>query len=153
MATIAEVLDSVADDPQLAQEALDAELASDSPRSTLIAQLEAIIDAEPEPEEPVKQETPKPSPVPDVYIDLSDNGVHIGRVHVRDEEVEVPDANVAHHADTPTLVAAEQVLYFQGVGATNGIVIVINGAGFAFGRQFITALKQTLDQATVGLSL
>lgn len=39
--TIADVLAWVGDDPTRAQEAYDAELASSSPRSTLLTQLEA----------------------------------------------------------------------------------------------------------------
>ena len=41
--TIAEVMEWVGDDPVRAQQALDVENAAETPRSTLISQLEAII--------------------------------------------------------------------------------------------------------------
>jgi len=44
--TIAEVLDRVGDDPDKAQEALDAEEAKDKPRAGLVEKLQAVIDAD-----------------------------------------------------------------------------------------------------------
>lgn len=41
--TVSEVLDAVGDDPVAARSALDEELGSDKPRSTLVAQLENIL--------------------------------------------------------------------------------------------------------------
>ena len=46
-----EVLDVVGDDKELAQSALEAEQASENPRSTLVQGLEAILEAGDEPEE------------------------------------------------------------------------------------------------------
>lgn len=52
--TVAQVLEQVGDDPDLAREALDAESGKDKPRATLVSKLEAIIEAAPiiEPQAP-----------------------------------------------------------------------------------------------------
>lgn len=53
--TVSETLDWVGDDPARAEEALDAERASDKPRTSLVTRLEDLMDPDPE-DEPETEE-------------------------------------------------------------------------------------------------
>lgn len=57
MSTIDEVLAEVGDDAARAQDALEAELASDAPRKTLVSRLQDILGAQPEAEAVVEPES------------------------------------------------------------------------------------------------
>ena len=158
MATIAEVLEQVGDDPQRAEEALVAELAGAN-RSTLIAQLEDIINQEapvsdPEATEPVEaEEVPAPEPPAEVELFAEDSGTVIGPVHVRDADVEAPDAIAADpEAEEPEAIDGEQVESIQGVGGTNAFALALNGQVYLFNAQMVGALKQAVDQAVAGMT-
>lgn len=165
--TITEVLDWVGDDPERARAALDAEYASSNPRSTLITQLEAKeapeteADAEAEdgddtePEADPEDEPEVESfdqPAPDVSIDLSDASVFVGKMHVRDETVVVPDGvELKPSPGQSWPIVASQTEYFQVIGATNAVALVINGDGHFFNQQQTIALMGALTRAATGL--
>jgi hypothetical protein len=161
--TIQDVLDWVGDDPTRAQAALDAERAGAN-RSTLIDKLAAIAAAPQEvavtetetpPEAEAEAEELAPKPPTEVLITPTDPGVVVQAVAVRDVEVEVPDgADLTPDPDEEEAepLDAEQVEYLQVVGATNGVVVALNGVGYALGPQSALALKLALDKAVVGLN-
>lgn len=164
--TITEVLDWVGDDPERARAALDAEYASSNPRSTLITQLEAKeapeTEAEPEPDSEADSEAEADTEdepevntfnVPaDVNIDLSDASVFVGKMHVRDETVVVPDGvELKPSPGQSWPIVGSQTEYFQVVGATNGVALVIGGDGHFFNQQQTIALMGALTRASTGL--
>jgi hypothetical protein len=150
--TIAEVLDWVGDDPARAREALDAEYDGQN-RSTLIAQLEAIADAEEAPmsDEPAVEDAPAAEQPAEVELFAEDEGTIVGPVHLRDPDVEVGDV-IEANLDDPVAIAGEQVEVVQGASSTNGLALNINGNVFLLNSQMVGALKRVVDQAVAGIN-
>jgi hypothetical protein len=149
--TIAEVLAWVGNDPERAQAALDAEY-DGANRSTLITQLEAIAAKEASMStEPETDEAPAPEPSVEIELYPGDSGTVVGPVSVRDADVEAEDITI--DIDVDQAIDAEQVESVQGISATNGAVLVLNGTAYAFNAQMVGAIKQAVDQAVVGLAL
>jgi hypothetical protein len=95
-------------------------------------------------------------PVPDLVIDANDQGVHFTTIHLRDSEVEVPegaDLRPDPDGDDEQPIEADEVEFFQLAGNTRGIILAINGTGFAFGQNMVAALKGALEQGIAGMSL
>lgn len=162
--TVQEVLDWVGDDPGRAQEALDAEQASDTPRTTLINQLESICPKEDtvtddtattEPDAPEDDAPAAEQPV-DVEVYAGDTGTTIFPVHVRDGDADAEAADLRPDPEAEledTLIDGEQVETITGAVTPNAAVLSINGQPFLFNGQMVAALKQCVDKAVVGLSL
>src|SRR5262245_43788354 len=99
------------------------------------------------------EEVPAPEPPSEVELFAEDAGTVIGPVHVRDAEVEPPDAIAADpDAEEPVAIDGEQVESLQGVGGTNAFALAINGQAYLFNAQMTGALKQAVDQAVAGMS-
>lgn len=152
--TVAEILEWVGDDAARAQEALDAEY-SGAGRSTLITQLEAIATKEAntvtETATTYDEETglaPAAVPPEEVYLDPEDEGTVVGAIHLRDAEVEVDAAP----EPSETGIAAEQVLYLQGIAGTNGLVLNLNGAYYAFTPSLLGALKGVVERGVAAVT-
>lgn len=162
MATIQEVLDQVGDDPELAQNALDYELANDN-RTTLITKLEAIAAKEApvsvDETSPDEVETiDEPQPPAEVGLSLADAGLVTHPAVIRDADVEVPaDHDLATpdpNEEIPTdPIGGEQVEWLAAVSGTQGLALSINGAVFLFNDQMTANLKAIIDKTVVGLSL
>jgi len=165
--TVQDVLDWVGDDPERAQEALDAEQAG-AGRSTLIAKLEAIASPTMEDEMsaganetlPVEGDedalAPGPEQPVDIEIDLADPGTTISAPHVRDADVDADDvrAQVAELEDGEQLPAAGvQVESLQSAAATNGLALLINGELYLFNDQMTATLKMMADKAIAAVVL
>jgi len=154
--TITEVLDWVGDDPARAQAALDAER-DGANRSTLISQLESIAKeanmSEQTTTESAEETELAPGPEQPTEVELypGDSGTLVGPVAVRDTDVEADDITV--DVDVDQAIEAEQVESVQGIGGSNGAVLVINGNAYAFNAQMVGAVKQAVDRAVVGLAL
>jgi hypothetical protein len=171
--TVQEVLDWVGDDPTRAASALDAER-NGQQRSTLMTKLEAIASGggtdvtETEAPDNTLPEVDGPNVDPDdfsydeqhvdVVIDLRDEGVVIGPLSARDNNVEVTDDDdlrkvLAASEEDEVLVDSEQVEFFQFVGGPHGLVISLNGTMFALTPQVLAAFKRGVDSAVVGTTL
>ena len=153
--TVAEVLEWVGNDPERAQAALDAEREG-AQRSTLIAQLESLVANEQgvpmteTTEAPDQQEEIIEPPKPDVVIDTTQIGTFVGPVHRVATDTDVPDYDDLSQVET---IEADPVDYFQVAGSTNGAVVSVNGAAYAFQPDQVAALKGQIDHLMAGLTL
>lgn len=155
--TIAEVLDWVDEDPDRAEHALAAEFQGQN-RSTLINQLEAIIDKEdPVSDEPEAVEETGEAPGPeqpsgeDLTVDLADRATVLGPRNQRTPDIDIPednyDAQVADAADEPVPVDAQAVDFFQ-LASSGGIVVLrFDDAAVLLDAQQALALQRDLRQA------
>lgn len=157
--TITQVLEWVGDDPGRARAALDAEYDGQM-RTTLISQLETIAakEATAVTDEPATTEAeaetdmaPGPQQPDEVELYPADEGVVVGHVHRRNEDVAADDITAGLEADDA--IESELVDSIQVIGASNGCIIAINGTAYGFGVEMLAALKGAVDRAVAGSSL
>ena len=105
---------------------------------------------------------PGPEQPQEVEIRATDNGTVMFGVAVRDEDV---DADVDEQflagrqgpapedRDEGEPITGDQVEFLTGAADGHGLVLVVNGAAFAFNKQMVGALKNIVDKTVVGLAL
>lgn len=168
--TITEILSWVDGDPGKAAVALEAEQATDSPRSSLVATLEKI--ATPNQEEAVSESTtttdtttvdegeepeqiPEPRAPTGVTIVPGETGTFVSPVEVfpTDDE-EAPDpaeldiqAAVDWEADEQEPYEAEQVTSLQTVRGTGGAILIVNGNAYGFSKGQVAVLGRLVTAA------
>jgi hypothetical protein len=116
--------------------------------------LEAIASAaQPQEAEVSETQYDAPEQPTTIVLDANDEGTVIGPVHVRDADVNVVAEEVDIAITSDDDIAGDQVEYLQVVGATNGVVLALNGTPFSFSPQMAASLKTAFDKAVAGLSL
>lgn len=152
--TVQDVLCWVDDDPDRADQALQAEYAGAN-RSTLISQLEAIATREATPVTETTTADPgydeetglAPGPeVPEVAVDPEDEATTVLPLTILRSDAEVdPEVQIP--------IEGTPVDTLTGVVAPHGFMLVINGEAFAFTPDGVAALRAVCNHAIAGVTL